>query len=89
MVPSTFDPCLFSKLDSDSNLIGLVALQVDDVFGFGSKDFLKLEENQSTIFKSKPRKILEPGDEATFNGTTIKYNNDHSFSLVQTETLEA
>ena len=49
---------------------------------------MKTEEKGISVFKSKPRNILNPGDEATFNGTKIKFEKDKSYSLSQSKKLD-
>lgn len=88
MTPTKYDPCLLSAKDNEGKLLGVTAIQVDDVFGYGTPDFLMQEEKALSQFRSKPRRVLNPGEKAAFNGTTITFNKDKSFSLIQTEKLE-
>lgn len=57
MKQSVVDPCFLYKREM-RKLIGLVAIQVDDTFGFGTKVFLYHEEEASKVFSSKPRNFL-------------------------------
>jgi len=88
MKATKIDPCILS-FKKKNKLEGATAIQVDDVFGIGSDDFLKIEEETATKFKSKKRKILSPGQQATFNGTTISFEKDNTYKLLQKEKLEA
>ena len=60
------DPCLLYGHEAKGNVNGVVALQVDDVFGHGDPSFLEKEEKHSTRFDCKPRKEIRAGDEAFF-----------------------
>jgi hypothetical protein len=71
MQQCTVDPCLLYTRAKYGGLPGVTALQVDDSVGCGDKEFLDLEENSSLDFKTKPRKLLNRGARADFNGSII------------------
>ncbi len=87
MVPTKMDPCILSSR-SNGEIDGICALQVDDVFGYGTDAFLDKEDKVISKFKSKPRKILNPGEKIVFNGTTVKFEKDKSYRLCQKEKLQ-
>ena len=85
---TSFDPCVLYRRDNN-NFTGLTVLQVDDSYGFGSKDFLDKEENTKHNFICKPRETLQEGECRDFNGFIIRSNSDGSHSLVQSKKLQA
>lgn len=57
MEKTTEDPCLLVKR-KDGRPSGLMGLQVDDYLTMGDDDFLREEEEYSSTFKLKERRIL-------------------------------
>ena len=64
MKHSALDPCLLYKNNS-KGLLGVQVTQVDDTCGGGNREFSKLEEEKSKLFKCKARKTKFP---MKFNG---------------------
>ena len=83
------DPCVLYKTGSEgeTHSDGVAVLQVDDVYGHGNEKFLAREDEQSQRFLSKPRKLLQPGDSAQFNGSRISVLSNH-ISMDQSAKLE-
>lgn len=69
MKRSTAEPCILHKHDGNRP-IGVIALQVNDSFGIGTSDLLRLENDEAKIFMHKPRIILDNFG-ATFNSLTV------------------
>lgn len=83
MAATTVDPCLLSKREGKS-IDGIATIQVDDTFGHGTEEFLNQENSKTkSTFKTKPRKIFQPGESVTFNGTNILFEKDKTFKLSQ------
>lgn len=82
------DPCLlFSR--NDDQIEGMTILQVDDSIGLGTTEFLRRESETTKLFKSKPQLILSKENEAVFNGSQVRRNEDGTYKLHQTEKLQA
>ena len=71
MTASVGDDCLLFRRDRAHRTPCVAALHVDDFFGLGDKMFLDEGEKHSAVFRSKPRKILKPGSNISFNGIEI------------------
>lgn len=86
------DPCVLFKPQPSNQNEGkpqaIVALQMDDAFGHGDPNFIEIEEQNSSRFKCKPRKLLQPGESAQFNGTKINVEEDNVHSLEQNSKLK-
>ena len=80
------DRCIFFKQENDPEAPSIVILQVDDYFGLGTEKFLTLEQEKSRKFVSKPRKILEEGEDIRFIGSTM-LTKDGSLTVHQAEKL--
>jgi len=92
MKTSKTDHCiLYRRTPSDTGIRipAITILQVDDSFGVGNEQFLAEEETYSHVFKTKPRKCLEPGDSCDFNGATITRCKNRSYTLTQEEKMSA
>jgi len=90
MTSCTVDKCILYRHYEDGNnrtLPALTILQVDDSFGLGIDEFLNLEEEKSSAFKTKPRQCLKPGDSCAFNGSKITREQSRTYSLTQSEKL--
>ena len=80
------DPCLLYR-HSATETDGITALQVDDSYGHGTKEFLEEEERESKRFKCKPRKILKVGETTSFNGSQITVETNRVHLLRQMDKL--
>ena len=74
MKSSEVDPCLLYRKDKNSQVDGLICLQVDDSIGAGTQKFIDEETKASKCFKTRPASLLENGVELKFNGHYIKRN---------------
>lgn len=85
MKKSKVDPGLLFKREY-GRLTGAVGIQVDYSLGFGTADFLDLEEKNSKVFITKPHKLLtESGMD--FNGMDISLKHDGLF-MSQTSKID-
>ena len=85
----TVDNCLLYRREIAEKVPDIVMLQVDDSFGAGSRRFIEEEQQYSTEFRTKPRKILDVGMGSMFNGAYIKHESRGLFSLSQWDKLSA
>lgn len=85
MQRATFDGCLFFKIEETDTIPNITILQVDDSIGSGTEEFLKLEEEKSARFETKPRKIINIGDEIWFNGSLARHEKMVNITLRQAE----
>ena len=82
------DPCVLYRREATKTPDGVTALQVDDSYGHGTREFLQDEETKSSRFQCKPRKLLKPGDSAFFNGSRVLVLQDGVHKLDQSVKLQ-
>ena len=80
MNPSKVEECVLSERKY-CVLCGMTAHQVDDLFGFGHKNFLADEESAMKRFKCKPRKIFVTNEKQTFNGVEITVKSHGTMTI--------
>lgn len=66
------DPCLLFRRNEDGDLEGIICLQVDDSIGGGTVAFLKDENENSKVFRTREQKLLAEQSEMRFNGQYIR-----------------
>ena len=87
MTQSTVDRCMFFKKSDSDPIPSLILLQVDDSVGCGDDEFLRIEEDKSTKFLTKPREFIDNGTEVRFNGSVISHTSD-GYSIDQKKRCE-
>lgn len=85
MKRTTLDPCVLIRHDNGV-LSDIVILQVDDSFAFGTKDFLKQEEESEKAVRGNPRKQLT-AEPTTFNGICLSRQEYKCASILSNQTI--
>lgn len=85
MFPSTVDPSPLIRRDN-TELTGLVILQLDDSMAIVTDTFMQEEEAASHRYRSSPRHILST--EATlFNGSHVQRTPDDNIRKLQSDKI--
>ena len=66
------DPCFLYRMDRQGKIEEMVCLQVDDSVGTGNAEFMMEENRAAQRFPTKPRRVLNDGEEIKFNGQYLR-----------------
>lgn len=90
MEESTYDPCLLSCGEPDSDMFAVLGMQVDDTLFLATTEFAKKEETElkRAGFAAKDRDVLTVDKPMKFNGGLITLLENGSITLTQEKQSE-